>query len=39
MVVDGIPNVRTCLTLVRPGCRVEIQEGVGPGFVTEVENA
>lgn len=29
MIVDGQPNVRTCITLVREGMRVETQEGVG----------
>lgn len=27
MVVDGVPNVRTCQTLAAPGCRVETQKG------------
>jgi hypothetical protein len=30
MVVDGEPNVRTCLTLARPGMAVETQFGLGP---------
>ncbi len=30
MVVDGIPNVRTCITLVRDGMRVERQRGRQP---------
>lgn len=29
MVVDGEPNVKTCLTLVREGMRVETQKGKG----------
>lgn len=29
MTVDGVPNVRTCVTTVREGMRVEIQEGLG----------
>lgn len=29
MVVDGVPNVRTCVTPVRDGMRVETQEGRG----------
>ena len=29
MVVDGVPNVRTCVTAVRDGMRVEFQEGLG----------
>ncbi len=29
MVVDGVPNVRTCITPVREGMRVEFQEGLG----------
>ena len=31
MVVDGVPNVRTCVTPVRAGMRVETQEGLGSG--------
>ena len=30
MVVDGEPNVRTCLTPARPGMAVETQVGFGP---------
>jgi len=30
MVVDGQPNVRTCLTAVRAGMAVATQEGFGP---------
>lgn len=29
MVVDGIPNVRTCITPVRDGMVIERQQGVG----------
>jgi predicted molibdopterin-dependent oxidoreductase YjgC len=29
MIVDGQPNVRTCVTEVKPGMRVEIQKGLG----------
>lgn len=29
MVVNGRPNVRTCVTLVEPGMRVETQSGLG----------
>jgi predicted molibdopterin-dependent oxidoreductase YjgC len=29
MVVNGVPNTRTCQTLVTPGCRVETQKGLG----------
>jgi predicted molibdopterin-dependent oxidoreductase YjgC len=29
MVVDGVPNTRTCVTPVRDGMRVEIQQGNG----------
>ncbi len=29
MVVDGVPNVRTCITPVREGMKVEFQEGLG----------
>ncbi len=29
MVVDGQPNVRTCVTPVREGMRVEVQDGRG----------
>jgi len=28
MIVDGIPNTRTCVTAVREGMRVERQEGL-----------
>ena len=31
MVVDGEPNVRTCMTPVRPGCDVRTQVGYGDG--------
>jgi predicted molibdopterin-dependent oxidoreductase YjgC len=29
MVVDGVPNVRTCVTPVREGMVIETQEGTG----------
>ncbi|AER66683.1 sarcosine oxidase, alpha subunit [Thermovirga lienii DSM 17291] len=29
MVVDGVPNVRTCITPLREGMRVETQKGKG----------
>lgn len=29
MTVDGVPNVRTCVTPVRPNMRVETQNGLG----------
>lgn len=29
MTVDGVPNVRTCVTPVRAGMRVETQRGLG----------
>ena len=29
MVVDGVPNTRTCVTLLKEGMRVETQHGVG----------
>jgi sarcosine oxidase subunit alpha len=29
MIVNGVPNTRTCQTLATPGCRVETQEGRG----------
>ena len=29
MVVDGEPNVRTCITLLKEGMQVETQEGKG----------
>ncbi|HEY3315345.1 MAG TPA: (2Fe-2S)-binding protein [Bacillota bacterium] len=29
MTVDGVPNVRTCVTPVREGMRVETQRGLG----------
>lgn len=28
MIVDGIPNTRTCVTMVKDGMRVEKQEGL-----------
>jgi hypothetical protein len=29
MIVNGVPNTRTCQTLATPGCRVETQDGLG----------
>lgn len=29
MIVDGIPNIRTCITPVRPGMIIHTQEGTG----------
>lgn len=29
MIVNGIPNVRTCVTFVNEGMRIETQEGLG----------
>ena len=29
MVVDGVPNVRTCITPLKPGMQVETQQGNG----------
>ena len=29
MTVDGVPNVRTCITLVEPGMRIKTQKGLG----------
>lgn len=29
MVINGVPNTRACQTLATPGCRVEMQEGLG----------
>jgi sarcosine oxidase subunit alpha len=26
MIVDGVPNVRTCMTLATPGCKVTTQD-------------
>jgi len=28
MIVDGVPNVRTCVTLVKDGMRIEVQHGL-----------
>lgn len=36
MVVDGEPNVRTCLTPARPGMAVSTQAGLGPAEPGEV---
>jgi predicted molibdopterin-dependent oxidoreductase YjgC len=37
MVVDGHPNVRTCVTEVRDGMVIETQLGVGNGFALPTE--
>lgn len=29
MVVDGVPNVRTCITPVRDGMKIQVQQGRG----------
>ena len=29
MIVDGIPNTRTCVTMVRDGMHVQTQQGLG----------
>ena len=29
LTIDGIPNQRTCVTRIREGMRIEIQEGLG----------
>lgn len=29
MTVDGVPNVRTCITTVKEGMRVQTQQGLG----------
>jgi predicted molibdopterin-dependent oxidoreductase YjgC len=29
MVVDGVPNVRTCVTPVRSGIKIQTQQGLG----------
>jgi hypothetical protein len=34
MVVDGVPNTRTCVTWVRDGMTVEHQVGAGPAEVS-----
>lgn len=38
MIVDGIPNTRTCVTPVRDGMRVRMQEGLG-AFDKEVSDS
>ena len=35
MVIDGVPNSRTCQTPARPGMRVETQKGLQKWEVTE----
>ena len=34
MIVDGVPNTRTCVTRVRDGMKVRTQEGLG-SFIKE----
>ena len=34
MIVDGVPNTRTCVTRVREGMKVRTQEGLG-SFIQE----
>lgn len=29
MIVDGVPNVRTCITPVKEGMKIQTQEGLG----------
>ena len=29
MTVDGVPNTKTCQTLVKDGCKVQTQKGLG----------
>ena len=29
MTVNGVPNVRTCITYVKPGIKIQIQKGLG----------
>ncbi|WMJ84322.1 (2Fe-2S)-binding protein [Oscillospiraceae bacterium LTW-04] len=36
MIVDGVPNTRTCVTPVRDGMHVERQEGLAPLRTKEV---
>jgi sarcosine oxidase subunit alpha len=35
MVIDGVPNTRTCQTLARPGMRLETQKGLQEWKVAE----
>ena len=35
MVIDGVPNTRTCQTLARPGMRLETQKGLQRWEVAE----
>jgi predicted molibdopterin-dependent oxidoreductase YjgC len=32
VVVDGVPNTRSCVTWVRDGMHITRQRGLGPGF-------
>lgn len=34
MIVNGVPNVRTCMTPATPGCKINTQEDAG----IEIEN-
>jgi predicted molibdopterin-dependent oxidoreductase YjgC len=36
MVVDGIPNVRTCVTPLEPGMKVETQHGKGRAVIAPI---
>jgi predicted molibdopterin-dependent oxidoreductase YjgC len=36
MVVDGIPNVRTCITPLEPGMKVETQRGKGRVIIAPI---
>lgn len=35
MIVDGVPNVRTCITPLAEGMRIQTQDGVTPLEVSE----
>lgn len=35
MIVDGRPNIRTCVESLKPGMVVVTQKGRGPGEITE----
>lgn len=37
MIVDGVPNVRTCVTPVKPGMKIQTQHGLGKLRSTSVE--
>lgn len=38
MIVDGTPNVRTCVTPAKDGMRIETQHGRGTGNPNDDEN-